>query len=114
MSQTIKILTEKDVEDIAIRTVEKLIAKISDGIMSSMEDRLPDAGPKILNDSDGIDILACSVRLHNTLSRLGMKTIGDIRARSYWWFWNQACFGRATMLEFKTRLAVNGVKLNES
>ncbi len=113
MSQTIKILTRADVESIVAEMIGKRLNAISKEIMDKMEYRIPEAGPKILTDSDGIEMLACTVRLHNFLSRQGMKTIGDIRARSWNWFWCKPGFGKGNLIEFKTRLAANGIKLQD-
>ena len=111
--KTVAIFSREDIEKICNELISKRIVEIARDYMKELECRIPPQGSKILNDNDSFELLTCSVRLHNILVRNEIKTIGDICSKTEMDFWKRAGFGRSCMLELKTRLAVNGLKLKE-
>ena len=105
------LLTKKDVEEICHEILDQRISTFAADLMKEMAARIPSNRPRILMHNDSIELLACGVRLHNSLCQAGIKTIGDICKRSKLDFRKLPKFGHATMLELRTRLAANGLSL---
>ena len=112
--QTLRILTEKDVNLIVAKAVGKALVSVEQRIMNELMDRVPTPNGKSLNENDPVEYLALSgSTLALLIEVMEIKTIGQLCAMSYDSLLRYRGFGKAKYIEVATRLAFHGYKLSE-